>query len=114
MKTKLITIINKVRVWLKKFWLWISSGVFVGVLLIIVILALSGCAGQNVVVQPQKQLVPVKIKIDPLKYQQAMQPPKILFDNNVTEDKLLDYSTDLQNKYMLLRNLFYNTIEGSK
>ena len=114
MKTKPNTIISKIVAWMKKFWLWISSGVFVGVLLIIVILALSGCANNGVVVQPQKQLVPVKIKIDPIKYQQVMQPPKILYDNNVSEDKLLEYNVDLQNKYMQLRNMFYNTIEGAK
>lgn len=105
MKEKLIIIISSV-----------GSGIVAGIifgLMIGMAIFSSGCASHEVITV-QKQKIPVKVQLDTLTYQKVMQPPKIFFVETLTDDGLLEYTIDLQNKYLLLRNTFYNTIEGQK
>lgn len=105
MKQKLITILSSVGA-------GIVTGIIFGLMIGMAIFS-SGCAS-NEIITVQKQNIPVKVQLDTLTYHKVMQPPKIFFVETITEDGLLEYTIDLQNKYLLLRNTFYNTIEGQR
>lgn len=72
-------------------------------------LMFTGCAAERIVTQ--KVNVPVKVKLDKQTYNKAMELPKLMFVDEITADNIYEYTIDLQNKYILLRNTFYNTVE---
>lgn len=72
-------------------------------------LMMTGCAAERIVTQ--KVNVPVKVKLDRQTYNKAMELPRLMFTDEITADNIYEYTIDLQNKYILLRNTFYNTVE---
>lgn len=105
MKQQIKSFLNKIKL----PSIIITLGFIIG---LCVAIALSGCAGEpQVVIKPVEKKIPVKIKLDTMTYYKVMQLPKIFYVEQPTADELYDYIIDLQNKYLLLRNIFYNTIE---
>lgn len=98
----------------KKYFYGSDALLVLGIILgLVIAVSVSGCAREPMIVT-KKVNIATKVKLDPLTYNQVMQPPKITFvpTEQITEYGLLEYTIDLQNKYLLLRNTFYNTIEA--
>lgn len=88
----------------------IITSIWKVVLTIVLALWFVGCSCQPQIV-PQRVNIPVKVKLDPLTYNKVMELPRVMRVQEVTQDGLLEYTIDLQNKYLELRNVFYNTVE---
>lgn len=100
----------------KKYFYGSGGLLALGIILgLVIAISLSGCAREPMIIT-KKVNIATKVKLDPLTYNQVMQPPKITFVSvdQIGPDGLLEYTIDLQNKYLLLRNTFYNTIEADK
>ena len=90
-----------------KVFFMIMAGIIAGLSLAI---GLSGCAAQEIVVT-KKVNIPVKVKLEAATYYKVMTPPIVYTESELTIDNLQKYLVDLQNKYLLMRNVFFNTIE---
>lgn len=100
----------------KKYFYGSGALIVLGIIFgLVIAVSVSGCAREPMIIT-KKVNIATKVKLDPLTYNQVMQPPKITFVpvDQIGPDGLLEYTIDLQNKYLLLRNTFYNTIEKDK